>query len=100
LQCSTNSLIIGQIAASLTSLSRTLDEYADLAKKELIPAKQEKAQERIKNFRADLLDYRQSFERLRKDREDIVSFPPGPMPHVYLPEALLLNPFSTHSKPL
>ena len=44
-----------------------------MAKKEIIPAKQEKARERIKNFRSDLLDYRQSFERLRKDHEDSVS---------------------------
>lgn len=72
----TDFLSSGQIAASLTSLSRTLDEYADLSKKELIPARQEKAQERIKSFRADLLDYRQSFECLRKDREEIVSLPP------------------------
>jgi hypothetical protein len=44
-----------------------------MAKKELIPAKQEKARERIKTFRAELLDYRQSFDRLKKDRDDAVS---------------------------
>jgi len=62
----------GQISASLTSLSRTIDEYAEMAKKELIPAKQEKAHERIKNFRSDLADYRQSLEHLKKDRDDSV----------------------------
>jgi len=46
-----------------------------MAKKELIPAKQEKAHERIKRFRAELLDYRQSFDRLKKDGEDAVSSP-------------------------
>ena len=53
-------------------MSRTLDDYAELAKKELVPAKQEKAHERLKNFRTELADYRQSFDRLKKDREDSV----------------------------
>ncbi|KAI4283295.1 MAG: hypothetical protein L6R38_002260 [Xanthoria sp. 2 TBL-2021] len=60
----------GQISASLTSLSRTIDDYSETAKKELIPTKQEKAHERIKTFRSDLLDYRQTFDRLKRDRED------------------------------
>ncbi|KAI4219162.1 MAG: hypothetical protein L6R36_008523 [Xanthoria steineri] len=60
----------GQISASLTSLSRTIDDYSETAKKELIPTKQEKAHERIKTFRSDLLEYRQTFDRLKKDRED------------------------------
>ncbi|KAL8654508.1 MAG: hypothetical protein Q9210_001453 [Variospora velana] len=60
----------GQISASLTSLSRTIDDYSETAKKELIQAKQEKAYERIKNFRAELLDYRQTFDHLKRDRED------------------------------
>lgn len=46
-----------------------------MAKKELIPGKQEKAQERLKNFRIELADYRQKFDRLKKDREDSVRFP-------------------------
>ena len=56
----------------MTSLSRTIDEYAEMAKKELIPAKQEKAFERIKNFRGELADYRQTLDRLKRDREDNV----------------------------
>ena len=43
-----------------------------MAKKELVPTKQEKAHERLKNFRTELADYRQSFDRLKKDREDSV----------------------------
>ena len=43
-----------------------------MAKKELIPAKQEKAHERIKNFRNELADYRQSLERFKRDREENV----------------------------
>lgn len=62
----------GQISASLTSLSRTIDDYSETAKKELISTKQEKAYERIKNFRAELLDYRQTFKHLKKDRKESV----------------------------
>ncbi|MCJ1228014.1 protein transport protein bos1 [Toensbergia leucococca] len=60
----------GQISASLTSLSRTIDDYNEMAKKELIATKQEKAHERIKNFRSEIQDYRESFDRLKKDREE------------------------------
>lgn len=67
----------GQIAASLASLSRTVDDYSALSKKELIPEKQEKAFERVKNFRSELADYRQLYDRLRKDREDAVSSLPS-----------------------
>ncbi|OJI81749.1 hypothetical protein ASPTUDRAFT_77047 [Aspergillus tubingensis CBS 134.48] len=62
-----------QIAASLASLSRTVDDYSALSKKELIPEKQEKAFERVKNFRSELADYRQHFDRLRKEREEAQS---------------------------
>ncbi|QKX59826.1 uncharacterized protein TRUGW13939_06968 [Talaromyces rugulosus] len=63
----------GQISASLASFSRTIDDYSGLAKSELIPEKKEKAIEREKNFRTALSDYRQQFERLRKEREEAVS---------------------------
>ena len=43
-----------------------------MAKKELVPGKQEKAHERLKNFRIELADYRQSFDLLKKNREDSV----------------------------
>lgn len=69
----------GQIAASLASLSRTVDDYSALSKKELIPEKQEKAFERVKNFRGELGEYRQEFDHMRKTREDAVcSGPPSP----------------------
>ncbi|KAI4257871.1 MAG: hypothetical protein LQ352_001457 [Teloschistes flavicans] len=87
----------GQISASLTSLSRTIDDYTETAKKELIPAKQEKAYDRIKTFRSDLLDYRQSFERLKKDRQDVVVAPTIPPPlrtrtPILSPRPLLSSP--------
>ncbi|KAJ5736437.1 uncharacterized protein N7483_001562 [Penicillium malachiteum] len=63
----------GQIAASLASLSRTVDDYSALSKKELIPEKQQKAFDRVNNFRSELTDYRAQFERLRKEREEAQS---------------------------
>jgi Golgi SNAP receptor complex protein 2 len=66
------SVCTGQIAASLASLSRTVDDYSALSKKELIPEKQQKAFDRVKNFRDELSDYRTQFDRLRKEREDAV----------------------------
>jgi hypothetical protein len=56
----------------LTSFSRTVDDYSALSKQELIPAKQEKAFERVKNFRAELSDLRQQIDQLKKEREDAV----------------------------
>ena len=64
----------GQISATLTSFSRTIDGYSETSKKELNTTKQEKARERIKNFRAELLDYRQTFDRLKKDRDESVGY--------------------------
>lgn len=64
---------LGQISASLTSFSRTLDSYAALAKEELNPAKQEKAYERLKSFRAELSSYRSQFNELKSASEDIQS---------------------------
>lgn len=52
-----------------------MDDYSALSKKELIPAKQEKAFERVKSFRTELGDYREQFDRLRKEREDAVRSP-------------------------
>ncbi|OJJ47063.1 hypothetical protein ASPZODRAFT_95726 [Penicilliopsis zonata CBS 506.65] len=91
----------GQIAASLASLSRTIDDYSALSKKELIPAKQEKAFERVKNFRTELSDYRQQFERLKKEREETQSVTNrnelfGRRPHhTATPE----NPYAQPSQP-
>lgn len=64
----------GQISASLTSLSRTIDDYAKLAKQEPVQTKQEKAFERVKSFRAELEEYRESFRRVKSANEDMVRF--------------------------
>lgn len=91
----------GQIAASLASLSRTVDDYSTLSKKELIPEKQQKAFERVNNFRSELADYRQHFDGLRKEREQAQSVTNsnellGRRPHhTATPE----NPYSQSSLP-
>ncbi|KAI0016837.1 V-snare-domain-containing protein [Xylariomycetidae sp. FL0641] len=61
---------LGAISASLTALSRTLDDYNALARQELNPAKQEKAYDRIKNFRVELSEFRTQFDQLKAQRED------------------------------
>ena len=62
--------LLGQISSSLTSFSRTLDSYSDLAKTELNPSKKEKALERIKSFRGELSDYRGQLASLKIQAED------------------------------
>ncbi|KAH7410975.1 hypothetical protein BKA64DRAFT_369621 [Cadophora sp. MPI-SDFR-AT-0126] len=64
---------LGQISASLTSFSRTLDSYADLIKSELNPSKKEKAEERLKSFRAELQSFREEFKELKLQNEDVQS---------------------------
>ncbi|KAK8217155.1 Protein transport protein bos1 [Zalaria obscura] len=59
----------GQLNASLTSFSRTLDDYAKSASLELQPAKAEKAQDRLSNFRAELSDYRSRFASLKAEHD-------------------------------
>ncbi|KAI1103851.1 V-snare-domain-containing protein [Jackrogersella minutella] len=61
---------LGSLSASLTAFSRTLDEYNALAKQELNPAKQEKAYERIRNFRSDLTSFRTQLDEMKTRRED------------------------------
>ena len=60
----------GQISATLSSFSRTIDDYYQNSTRELNPQKAEKAQERVKTFRSELQDYRQRFDALKRDREE------------------------------
>ncbi|KIW72787.1 hypothetical protein PV04_00962 [Phialophora macrospora] len=63
----------GQISTTLTSLSRTLEDYQNLSRNELNEEKKEKAAERLKNFRADLASYRTQFDQLKKERDGAVA---------------------------
>ncbi|KAK9238528.1 hypothetical protein V1525DRAFT_387431 [Lipomyces kononenkoae] len=68
---STASLALqGQISATLATLQRTIDEYDAMARRELVPAKQDKAFARIRNFRTEAAEARTLFDKLKKDRED------------------------------
>ena len=96
-----NPLSPGQISTTLTSLSRTLDDYSALSRNELDPAQKEKAQERLKSFRAELTSYRAQFDHLKKEREAAVTLDNrsellGRRPHhTATPE----NPYSQQSHP-
>jgi hypothetical protein len=62
--------LLGQISASLTSFSRTLDEYADVTRNELNTSKKEKASERLTSFRSELQSYRDQLKELKLQNED------------------------------
>ncbi|EIW82803.1 hypothetical protein CONPUDRAFT_101153 [Coniophora puteana RWD-64-598 SS2] len=61
----TSASLLGQISASLAAMQRTVDDYDAMARREMIKAKQEKAQMRVQKFRADYNDLRTQFERLK-----------------------------------
>lgn len=65
-----NPSYLGQISASLTSFSRTLDSYVSLAKTELNAQKKEKAEGRIATFRAELQDFRNQLKELKLQSEE------------------------------
>ncbi|KAF2472989.1 vesicle transport V-SNARE protein [Lindgomyces ingoldianus] len=97
----------GQINASLTSFSRTIDDYAKLAKQEPIATKQEKAFERLKGFRQELGDYREQFQRIKGLNDEMQTTAArtellGRRPHhASTPENPYANPSSsTHTNPL
>lgn len=46
-------------------MNRTVEDYDSMAKREIIKAKQEKAQMRVQKFRSDYLELRSQFERLK-----------------------------------
>jgi len=57
--------LLGQISASLAAMNRTIDDYDSMAKREIIKAKQEKAQMRVQKFRTDYTELRNQFEQLK-----------------------------------
>lgn len=60
-----------QLNASLATFSRTVDDYGKLTKQEPVQTKQEKAFERLKNFRSELDEYRESFKRIKSANEEV-----------------------------
>ncbi|CBQ70943.1 conserved hypothetical protein [Sporisorium reilianum SRZ2] len=60
-----SSTAFGPVTVSLSSLERTIDEYENLAKKELIQSKQEKALTRVSKFRTDYAELQSQLARLK-----------------------------------
>jgi Golgi SNAP receptor complex protein 2 len=52
--------------------AQLIDDYGKLTKQEPVQTKQEKAFERLKNFRSELEEYRDSFKRIKSANEDVV----------------------------
>jgi len=61
--------LLGQISASLSAMHRTVDDYDSMAKREIIKAKQEKAQMRVQKFRTDYAELRNQFDQLKKEAD-------------------------------
>lgn len=61
---------IGNVSASLASLSKSVDEYAALAPHELVPKKQEEAAARVGRFRDDLAEFRTRVDAVKRAREE------------------------------
>lgn len=61
----------GQLTTSITSFTRTLDDYQKNIDVELVPEKAQKGTERIANFRTELLDFRSRFAELKHEREQV-----------------------------
>lgn len=57
--------LLGQISASLSAMNRTIEDYDAMAKREMIKAKQEKAQMRVSKFRTDYIELRNQFEKFK-----------------------------------
>ncbi|TFK20790.1 synaptobrevin [Coprinopsis marcescibilis] len=59
--------LLGQISASLAAFNRTIEDYDAMTKREMIKAKQEKAQMRVSKFRTDYGELRQQFETFKRE---------------------------------
>lgn len=86
---------IGNVSASLASLTKSIDEYAALAPHELVPKKQEEARARAARFREELAEYRSRVEEVKQAREEVVEGATrgellGRRPYAATPE----NPYS------
>ncbi|PVF96771.1 V-snare-domain-containing protein [Serendipita vermifera] len=81
----TSAALQGQITASLAGLSRTIDDYDSMAKREMIKAKQEKAFMRVQKFRSDYTELKSQLDsakrqvteaRMTQQRSELLG-PPG-----------------------
>lgn len=63
--------MLGQISASFNSLQRSIDDYENLAKREMIALKKETALTRVSKFRQDWQEMRTQFEFVKKQQENL-----------------------------
>lgn len=63
----------GQISATLTAFSRTLQDYENATSNELNADKKKKCATRLANFRSELQESRDRFKQLKQLREDAVA---------------------------
>ncbi|KAL2106047.1 hypothetical protein VUR80DRAFT_7392 [Thermomyces stellatus] len=89
---------IGNVSASLASLSKSVDEYAALTPHELVPKKQEEAAARVARFREELGEFRSRVEAVKRAREEAVEGSNrgelmGRRPYAATPE----NPYASSS---
>lgn len=59
------------MSASLSSFTKTIEDYNALARQEIVPKKQEEAQERVRKFRTDLSTFRTELDALKTARDSI-----------------------------
>jgi len=64
-----NPALQGQLATTISSFARTLDDYQKNIDVELVPEKAARGKERIANFRRELLDVRSRFAELKHERD-------------------------------
>ncbi|KAI6121502.1 V-snare-domain-containing protein [Pisolithus sp. B1] len=60
--------LLGQISASLAAMHRTIEDYDAMTRREIIKAKQEKAQMRVQKFRADYAELKGQFEKIKNEK--------------------------------
>lgn len=60
-----SSALQGQLTTSLTSFSRTIDDYQRAVSDELVPDKATKGEERLTKFRSDLLEFKSRFAEIK-----------------------------------
>ncbi|KIM40195.1 hypothetical protein M413DRAFT_446356 [Hebeloma cylindrosporum] len=65
--------LLGQISASLSAMQRTIDDYDSMTKREMIKAKQEKAQMRVQKFRTDYAELRSQFDKLKGENASAIA---------------------------
>ncbi|PWN37538.1 uncharacterized protein FA14DRAFT_116981 [Meira miltonrushii] len=62
---SSSASLVGQLTASLAALSRTVDDYENMAKREMNVQKREKALQRIKKFREEEKEMQNAFNKVK-----------------------------------